>query len=157
MTSDQPTRATTSPKVNSIPASENIERRRIDRFLTERHPATPFVVVDLDIVGARYAALRQALPAATIYCAVKANPATEIVSALAQLGSHFDLASPGEMEICLGLHIPPERLSVGNTIKRESAVARASRDGIGLFAFDSAAELENWRAARPAPVFSAAR
>ena len=63
---------------------------RLDRFLSEVHPPTPFIVLDLDIVRARYAALRQALPEAAIYYAVKANPATEIVAALAALGASFD-------------------------------------------------------------------
>jgi ornithine decarboxylase len=44
--------------------------------------------------------------------------------------------------MCLNLRIPPSRLSFGNTVKREAAIARAASDGIGLFAFDSAAELE---------------
>lgn len=39
---------------------------QLDRFLAENHPPTPFVVLDLDVVRARYAALRQALPAAAI-------------------------------------------------------------------------------------------
>ena len=72
---------------------------RLDRFLSEVHPPTPFIVLDLDIVRARYAALRQALPPAAIYYAVKANPATEILAALAALGASFDLASPGELDI----------------------------------------------------------
>ena len=61
--------------------------------------------------------LRQALPSAEIYYAVQANPAAEIVSTLAALGANFDLASRGELDICLGLNIPPQRLSFGNTIK----------------------------------------
>lgn len=122
---------------------------QLDRFLAENHPATPFVVVDLEVVRARYDALRQALPSAEIYYAVKANPAAEIVSALAALGANFDLASPGELDLCLDLNIPPQRLSFGNTIKRESAIAEASAAGIGLYAFDSAAELE--KLARSAP------
>jgi ornithine decarboxylase len=104
---------------------------------------------NLDVVRARYEALRQALPSAAIYYAVKANPAPEVVSALADLGANFDLASLGELDICLGLRIPPERLSFGNTIKRENAIAAASAAGVGLYAFDSAAELE--KLARSAP------
>ena len=122
---------------------------RLDRFLAEKHPPTPFVVLDLDVVRDRYKALRQALSSAAIYYAVKANPAPEVVSALAALGCNFDLASPGEVDLCLGLNIPPERLSFGNTIKRESAIAGASTAGVGLYAFDSAAELE--KLARAAP------
>jgi len=121
----------------------------LDRFLTEINPPSPCIVVDLDVVRARYRTLRQALPEAEIYYAVKANPAAEVVSALAALGANFDLASPGELDICLGLNIAPQRLSFGNTIKRESAIARASAAGLGLFAFDSAPELE--KLARSAP------
>jgi ornithine decarboxylase len=115
---------------------------RLDRFLADKRPPTPCIVVDLDIVGERYAALRRVLPELEIYCAVKANPAPEIVAALAELGANFDLASLGEIDTCLDLHVPPQRLSFGNTIKLEAAIARAASDGIGLFAFDSAAELE---------------
>jgi ornithine decarboxylase len=122
---------------------------RLDRFLAERQPPTPCIVLDLDVVRARYAALRQVLPAAEIYYAVKANPAPEVVGAVVALGGNFDLASLGEIDICLDLHIPPSRLSFGNTVKREAAIARAASDGIGLFAFDSAAELE--KLARRAP------
>jgi ornithine decarboxylase len=79
-------------------------------------------VLDLDIVRARYKALRQSLPEVQIYYAVKANPAAEIISALAECGANFDLASSGELAICRGINIPPARLSFGNTIKRESAI-----------------------------------
>jgi ornithine decarboxylase len=122
---------------------------RLDRFLAAVKPPTPCVIVDLDIVRARHAELRRALPEAEIYYAVKANPAAEIVGALAELGANFDLASPGELDICGALSIPAQRLSFGNTIKRETAIVQAAEHGVGLFAFDSAAELE--KLARSAP------
>ena len=122
--------------------------KHIDQFL-EKHPPTPCVVVDLDIVRAKHVALQKLWPKANIYYAVKANPAPEIISALAELGANFDLASPGEIDLCFGLGIPSDRLSFGNTIKRESAIAKAWTDGIRLFAFDSIAELE--KLARCAP------
>jgi ornithine decarboxylase len=115
---------------------------RLDRYLAEQRPPTPCVVIDLEIVRLRYSALREALPAAQIYYAVKANPAPEIIAALAALGANFDLASPGEIAVCQGLSVPAERLSFGNTIKRENAIAKAAADGIDLFAFDSIGELE---------------
>ena len=122
--------------------------KRIDQFL-EKRPPTPCVVTDLDIVRAKYEALQEFWPKANIYYAVKANPAPNVISALAKLGASFDLASPGEIDLCLGLSVPPERLSYGNTIKREGAIAKSWTDGIRLFAFDSIAELE--KLARCAP------
>ncbi|MGH7068276.1 MAG: hypothetical protein ACREEU_10890, partial [Acetobacteraceae bacterium] len=60
---------------------------RLDRLLAETRLPTPFLILDLDVVRARYAALRESLPTAEIYYAVKANPAREIVTALAELGA----------------------------------------------------------------------
>ena len=45
--------------------------------------------------------------------------------------------------------IAPQRISFGNTIKKESDIARAHKHGVGLFAFDSHAEVE--KLARAAP------
>jgi ornithine decarboxylase len=122
---------------------------RIDQFLNNARPASPCVVLDTAVVRSRYEALRKALPEADIFYAVKANPVAEIISLLATLGAHFDVASPGEIDICLGLKVPPERLSFGNTIKRESAIAQSRAAGVDLFAFDSIAEVE--KLARSAP------
>jgi len=70
---------------------------KIDRFLNTERPSLPCIVVDLDVVRAKYAALRASFPYATIFYAVKANPAADVLSALATLGARFDLASQGEI------------------------------------------------------------
>jgi ornithine decarboxylase len=115
---------------------------KIARFLEERRPATPCLVVDLDVVANNYGALSQALPDARIYYAVKANPAPEILRLLVELGSSFDTASVPEIEMCLAAGADPARISFGNTIKKQRDVARAFELGVRLFAFDSMAELE---------------
>jgi ornithine decarboxylase len=122
---------------------------RIDRFLAERCPETPCIVIDLDIVRAQYHALRAVFPDATIFYAVKANPATKVIAALAELGCNFDLASAGEILRCQTLGIGAERLSFGNIIKREAEIADTYARGIDLFAFDSIAELEKLSRAAP--------
>jgi ornithine decarboxylase len=111
--------------------------------------ATPFLVLDLDVVAERYAALRAALPGVAIYYAMKANPAPEVLAVLAELGCRFDVASPGEIARCLDLGIDPTHLSYGNTIKKERDVAAAARDGVRTFAVDCPAELA--KVARHAP------
>jgi ornithine decarboxylase len=122
---------------------------RLDRFLSEQSNPTPLVVVDLEIVRAQYLALLQLFQQTAVFYAVKANPAPAVIGALAALGARFDLASEGEIDRCLGLGIAADRLSFGNTIKREAEIARAYDHGVKLFAFDSAAELE--KLARAAP------
>jgi ornithine decarboxylase len=122
---------------------------RIDEFLTSARPPTPCVVIDLDIVRARFNALRVLFPQVSIYYAVKANPAAEIVAALAALNCCFDLASPGEMVRCRGAGVKAVDLSYGNTIKREQDIAAAFAEGIDLFAFDSEPELVKLAGAAP--------
>jgi ornithine decarboxylase len=128
---------------------KNERNKKIERFLSEKLPETPCLVVDLDIVAEAYQTLRTYLPLAKVFYAVKANPAGEIVDLLRGLGSSFDVASRGEIELCLGHGVVPERLSFGNTIKKERDIAYAYERGVRLFAFDSAAELE--KLARSAP------
>ena len=116
---------------------------RLDRFLAERPDATtPFLVVDLDVVRRQYVSLTAALPDTEVFYAVKANPAPEVLSLLIKLGSNFDVASRGEIELCLGLGADPVRLSYGNTVKKERDIAAAYRCGVRLFTVDSQPELE---------------
>src|SRR3984957_11547564 len=123
--------------------------KKISRFLAEAVPETPCLVMDLDTIARAYDMLRRYLPIASVYYAVKANPAREIVAMLAKRGSNFDVASPNEIALCLNNGATPERLSFGNTIKKERDIAAAYRAGVRLFAFDSEAELD--KLARVAP------
>src|SRR5438105_6948863 len=123
--------------------------QKIARFLSENAPETPCLVVDLDMIAAAYDLLCRYLSIAGIYYAVKANPAAEIVAMLARKGSNFDVASPAEIALCLGNGATPDRLSFGNTIKKERDIAFAYEAGVRLFAFDSEGELE--KLARKAP------
>jgi ornithine decarboxylase len=122
---------------------------RITRFLADHSPETPCLVVDLDAIAEAYEALRWYLPLARVYYAVKANPAAEIVAMLERKGASFDVASRGEVELCLANGVAPDRLSFGNTIKKEKDIAFAYQAGLRIFAFDSARELD--KLARAAP------
>lgn len=122
---------------------------RIHQFLADRRPETPCLVIDLSVIEENYRELRRSLPLARVFYAVKANPAPEIVAALAKLGSSFDVASRGEIDLCLAQGVSADRLSFGNTIKKERDIAYAHERGVRLFAFDSDAELDKLAAAAP--------
>ena len=123
--------------------------KRIARFLADNSPETPCLVVDLDVIAEAYDSLRRHLPLARVYYAVKANPAPVIIAMLEGKGSNFDVASRGEIELCLQSGVAPERLSFGNTIKKEKDIAFSYGAGLRLFALDSAHELD--KLARSAP------
>jgi ornithine decarboxylase len=115
--------------------------KKIERFLAEQKPATPCLVMDLDVVADNYRRLRAAVSRAGIYYAVKANPAPEILKLLAKLGSSFDTASINEVDMVLATGVGADRISYGNTIKKKSDIAAAYQRGVKLYAFDSEAEL----------------
>ena len=123
--------------------------RRILDFLATERPDGPCLVVDLDVVRRNFRRLAKAFPATGIYYAVKANPAPAILKLLASLKSSFDTASVAEIEMALAAGATPDRISYGNTIKKERDIARAHALGIRLFAVDSIEEVE--KVARQAP------
>jgi ornithine decarboxylase len=123
--------------------------QRILDFLATRRPNGPCLVVDLNVVRDNYEAFSKALPESRIYYAVKANPAPEILRLLAGLGSSFDTASVAEIEMAMDAGAPADRISFGNTIKKERDIARAHELGIRLFAVDCVEEVE--KIARAAP------
>jgi ornithine decarboxylase len=122
---------------------------KIREFLANRQEDGPCVVVDLDIVQQNYLGFAAAMPQTRIFYAVKANPDPAILALLARLGSSFDCASVGEIEMALAAGATAERISYGNTIKKERDIARAFQRGITLYAVDCEAEVE--KIARAAP------
>jgi len=122
---------------------------RIRDFLKHRKDEGPCLVVDLDVVRENYLSFAKALPDTRVFYAVKANPAPEVLKLLAAMGSCFDVASMSETAAVLAAGATPDRISYGNTIKKEAEIAAAYKLGVTLFAADCEAEVE--KIARAAP------
>src|SRR3989440_6124794 len=122
---------------------------RIRDYLRNRTDDGPLLVVDLDVVRDNYQPFAKALPDTRVFYAVKANPAPEVLSLLASLGSCFDIASVAEIDMAMAAGATADRISFGNTIKKERDIARAYALGVRLFAVDCKAEVE--KIARAAP------
>ena len=130
------------PSVSAVSAAQ-------DAYIRAHDFDQPTVVFDLDMLRAKYRALDIGLETASIHYAVKANPAPEVIAAVAAEGGRFDCASRGEIDLCLSLGIPAERIAFGNTIKRASDIAHAFACGVEQFAAD--AEEELYKIAQHAP------
>jgi ornithine decarboxylase len=72
-----------------------------------------------------------------------------VLQLLASLGSNFDCASVAEIDMALAAGATPDRISYGNTIKKERDIASAFSRGISLYSVDCEAEVE--KVARAAP------
>ena len=75
---------------------------RIQRYLKENDVETPILIMDLDAVEQNYRQLRDYLPLARIFYAVKANPAPQVVDRA--WSSSAPASTPprrGEIELCM--------------------------------------------------------
>ncbi|MFT3988934.1 type III PLP-dependent enzyme [Aestuariivirga sp.] len=122
---------------------------RILDFLRDRRPEGPCLVVDLEVIADNFRAFRHAMPDTRIFYAVKANPAPEILKMLASMGSCFDTASVAEVDMALAAGATPDRISFGNTIKKERDIAAAFARGVKLYAVDCVEEVEKVSRAAP--------
>ena len=112
---------------------------RIQEFAKDK--ATPFVVIDTNIIAKQYDDMVNNFPFASVYYAVKANPAKEILSLLRDKGSNFDIASIYELDMVTNVGVTTDRVSYGNTIKKRQDVRAFYERGVRMYASDSEADL----------------
>ena len=111
------------------------------QWLEKNKPASPALVFDLSSVEKNFNYLKRLYKNIEVFYAVKANPNKKIIKLLNSLGSFFDCASIGEIEVCISSKVSPEKISYGSTLKKADDIDRAFKLGIKLFAFDSIEEL----------------
>ena len=102
---------------------------------------TPFVVIDTKIIAKQYDDMVHNFPYASIYYAVKANPAREVLTLLRDRGANFDIASIYELDMVSDIGVTPDRVSYGNTIKKRKDVRAFYERGVRMYASDSEADL----------------
>jgi ornithine decarboxylase len=110
---------------------------------------TPYLLIDIAVAVDQYRRIAAAFPGVPVYYAVKANPEPLLVRELVEAGSHFDVASRNEVDLCLAAGADPSALSFGNTIKKTEDIAYAYGRGVRVFAFDSLGEVEKLAAHAP--------
>lgn len=108
----------------------------------DKHP-TPNLVVDLAIIEKGYKDLKNNFPFAKVFYAVKANPIPEAMRHLLKLGTNFDVASIYELDEVLSNGGSPDKISFGNTIKKQEDIKYAYDKGVRLFVSDSFSDLKN--------------
>ena len=123
--------------------------QKVQDFLADYREDGPVLVVDLNVVRENFESFRESLPDSKIFYAVKANPAPEILKMLSDGGSSFDCASVAEIQMALNAGASADRISYGNTIKKQRDIARAYVLGIRLFAVDSLEEVSKVAEAAP--------
>ncbi|MET0692423.1 MAG: type III PLP-dependent enzyme [Propionibacteriaceae bacterium] len=110
---------------------------------------TPYLMLDVDLALSRYRTLRNAFGPRAVHYAVKANPHPALVTALADAGGRFDVASSGEVDLCLAAGADAAHLVYSNPMKRRSDIEYAYGRGVTLFVADSLDEVIKLSTAAP--------
>jgi ornithine decarboxylase len=106
---------------------------------------SPLLVIDCDVIRRQYAALAAALPGVDLHYALKPLPDIDVVRTLAALGSGFDLATSGEVELVRRAGVDPGRCIHTHPIKREGDIRDALEFGVRTFVADNPDELRKFR------------
>lgn len=94
--------------------------------LAERAGDTPCFVYSSDMLRARVASLRAAMPERlSIHYAMKANPYAPVLQLMASLVDGIDIASAGELVLATAAGMDPARISFAGPGKRDRDLAAA--------------------------------
>ncbi len=103
---------------------------------------TPFFLFDKEILIKNYNAFKSALDFDTEICyAMKANSEKEVLIALNQLNSSFEVASKYELELLINIGISPDKMIYGSAVKPNEHIKYFIDYGVNRFAYDSEDEL----------------
>ncbi len=105
---------------------------------------TPFMVLDLSEVEYQYKSLQAALPGVKLFYALKALSHPELIKRLKSLGSSFDLATIGEVELVESLGIKGDQCIHTHPIKKDKEIKRALEFGCNRFVVDNIEELRKF-------------
>uniref|UniRef100_A0A672F6S7 ornithine decarboxylase n=1 Tax=Salarias fasciatus TaxID=181472 RepID=A0A672F6S7_SALFA len=136
----------------SLPVNQNIEilengktvRDVIDSKIKELDSAEnqqPFFVANLDCVLKAHLRWTKNLPRVKPFYAVKCNDTPTVVSMLSALGTGFDCASKGEIQLALSLGVTPDKIIYANPTKPSYHIKYAASQGVDTMTFDNEEEL----------------
>ncbi|KAM8977368.1 ornithine decarboxylase-like [Pelodytes ibericus] len=108
-----------------------------------------FFVADLGDVVHKHLGFLQELPRVKPFYAVKCNNSKMVLQTLATLGTGFDCASKGEIDMVLGMGVPASDIVYANPCKQLSHIRHAARLGVNKMTFDCESELVKVAEAHP--------
>ena len=121
---------------------EEFDRASLEE-LVEKHE-TPFMVLDLSEIDYQYKSLQAALPGVKIFYALKSLSHPELLKRLKSLGSYFDLATIGEIDLVESLGIKGGHCLHSHPIKKDKEIKRALEFGCNRMVVDNIEEMKKF-------------
>ena len=121
---------------------EEFDRASLEE-LVEKHE-TPFMVLDLSEIDYQYKSLQAALPGVKIFYALKSLSHPELLKRLKSLGSYFDVATIGEIDLVESLGIKGSQCLHSHPIKKDKEIKRALEFGCNRMVVDNIEEMKKF-------------
>ncbi|QKI89981.1 type III PLP-dependent enzyme [Thiomicrorhabdus xiamenensis] len=121
---------------------EQFDRASLQELVAKHE--TPFMVLDLEEVDYQFKSLQAALPNTKLFYALKSLSHPELIKRLKKLGSYFDLATIGEVELVESLGITGDQCIHTHPIKKDKEIKRALEFGCTRFVVDNFAEMQKF-------------
>ena len=121
---------------------EQFDRASLEELVAKHE--TPFMVLDLEEVDYQFKSLQAALPGVKLFYALKSLSHPELIKRLKSLGSFFDLATIGEVELVESLGIRGDQCIHTHPIKKDKEIKRALEFGCNRFVVDNLEELKKF-------------
>ena len=125
---------------------------QLSRAAVEKLAATygsPLLLLSTEEVRHNYLLLKKYLPRVRVFYAIKANPDPHILRTMQELGSSFDVASAGEMQLLHDLGVAGEKMIYANPVKTKAGLAACADCQVTKMTFDSASEIAKLKALYP--------
>ncbi|MEW6115961.1 MAG: type III PLP-dependent enzyme [Nitrospirota bacterium] len=102
----------------------------------------PYLLMDKEIVSEKVSLIGKNIKNAKVFYAVKANPDIEVLKLMNSLGTGFEIASEGELQMLASIGVAPDRIITSNPMKTLKFLEQAVEYGVTYFAYDSMVEVD---------------
>jgi len=111
--------------------------------LLSKEMETPFLVLSKKKIEENYTRLSLALEnKVSLFYAVKANPISEVIEIIKNIGGGFEVSSADELRLVMNFNVPLNKIFYSTPVKKRSEISYFYKEGINLFVFDNDTEIE---------------
>ena len=115
---------------------------KVLNYIALSDESPPYLLLDKDIISEKVSIIGRNIKNSKVFYAVKANPDIEVIKLMNSLGTGFEIASEGELQLLASIGVKPERIITSNPVKTFRFLEQAEAYGVKYYAYDSEAEVK---------------
>ncbi len=119
----------------------SLDFEKVQQHLKQHGYTKPVLLVDTWIIREKARRFLAAMPRVRPHYAVKANPHPTVLKALIEEGAGFEIASIAELDLLIGLGVPPAEIFYSNPMKSRAYIEYAAAKGVEWYVADAIEEV----------------